>query len=282
MSTATLSQREVVELAGIAQRVAEEAATLVASGHRSRPHADKKGLRDLVTDYDKASEELLMTRLAALAPGIPVVGEEQTAETHAPEVARGGLVWYVDPLDGTTNFVHGHPFWCVAVGLMCEEQPVVGAIVAPILDMRWSGWVPLQREGDLDPTAGAAWRNGQRCRVSETSALADGLIATGFPPIRNAVPSNNFNSFVAVKLEAQGVRRCGSAAIDLSMVADGTYDGYWERRLHAWDIVAAGAVLLAAGGRITSLDGAQPDYHVGNIVATNGLIHDELLRAIKG
>jgi myo-inositol-1(or 4)-monophosphatase len=276
-----LSQRELVELAGIAQLVAEEAATLVASGHRSRPHADKKGLRDLVTDYDKASEELLMTRLAALAPGIPIVGEEQTAETRAPEVPREGLVWYVDPLDGTTNFVHGHPFWCVAVGLMCEEQPVAGAIVAPIIDMRWSGWVLLPRDGDVDTSIGAAWRNGQRCRVSETRALSDGLIATGFPPVRSVVPMNNFDSFIAVKMEAQGVRRCGSAAIDLSMVADGTYDGYWERRLHAWDIVAAGAILLAAGGRITSLEGTLPDYHAGNIVASNGLIHGELLQAIQ-
>jgi myo-inositol-1(or 4)-monophosphatase len=279
--TTTISQRDIVELAGIAQLVAEEAATLVASGHRSRPHADKKGLRDLVTDYDKASEELLMTRLAALAPGIPVVGEEQTAATHAPEVAREGLVWYVDPLDGTTNFVHGHPFWCVAVGLMCEEQPVAGAIVAPIIDMRWSGWVLPRPEGASEGPAGAAWRNGQRCQVSDTGSLTDGLIATGFPPVRNSGPGNNFDSFIAVKLEAQGVRRCGSAAIDLSMVADGTYDGYWERRLHAWDIVAAGAILLAAGGRITALDGAQPDYHIGNIVASNGLIHGDLLRAIK-
>jgi myo-inositol-1(or 4)-monophosphatase len=279
--TTTLSQRELVELAGIAQLVAEEAATLVASGHRSRPHADKKGLRDLVTEYDKASEELLITRLSGLVPGVPVVGEEQTAETHAPEVPREGLVWYVDPLDGTTNFVHGHPFWCVAVGLMWEDQPVAGAIVAPIIDMRWSGWILPPRFGDVEAPVGAAWRNGQRCRVSETPALGEGLIATGFPPVRSVVPTNNFNSFMAVKMEAQGVRRCGSAAIDLSMVADGTYDGYWERRLHAWDIVAAAAVLLAAGGRITSLEGMLPDYHIGNIVASNGLIHDELLRAIQ-
>jgi myo-inositol-1(or 4)-monophosphatase len=270
-----------MEIAGIAQLVADEAAALVLSGHRSRPRADRKGRTDLVTEFDRASEELVMMRLASLSPGVPVVGEEQTAATHAPEVPRSGLVWYVDPLDGTTNFVHGHPFWCVAVGLMSDDRPVAGAVVAPALDIRWSGWFLEPRGSGGEELLGAAWRNGQRCSVSETPVLSEGLIATGFPPIRTVVPANNFSSFIAVKLEAQGVRRCGSAAIDLCMVADGTYDGYWERGLHAWDTVAAGAILLAGGGHITSLEGGVPNYHIGHIVASNGLVHDELLRAIQ-
>jgi myo-inositol-1(or 4)-monophosphatase len=270
------------DLAGVAQQVAEEAASLVASGHRSRPHADKKGRSDLVTEFDRASEELLMTRLRALSPDIPVVGEEQTSQTHEPEVPRPGLVWYVDPIDGTTNFVHGHPFWCVAVGLMAEDQPVAGAVVAPALDIRWCGWMlPPSCPTEPDAPRGEAWRNSERCYVSGTPLLSDALIATGFPPVRTVMPANNFSSFISVKLEAQGVRRCGSAAIDICMVGDGTYDGYWERHLHAWDTVAATAILLAAGGRITSLEGGPPDYHAGNVVVSNGLVHDELLRAIS-
>ena len=128
---------------------------------------------------------------------------------------------------------------------------------------------------------GAAHRNGEPCAVSATSQLSESLLATGFPPQRDQAPENNFDSFIAVKRAAQAVRRCGSAAIDLAMVADGTYDGYWERRLHAWDMVAASAVLLAAGGTITSLDGGAPSYHAGYIAASNGRIHADLLAAIQ-
>jgi len=118
--------------------------------------------------------------------------------------------------------------------------------------------------------------------VSRTARLADALISTGFPTMREVAPANNFDSFVAVKRIAQAVRRCGSAAIDLCMVADGTYDGYWERTLKGWDTVAASALVLAAGGQITSLDGGTPNYHIGHLAASNGLLHHELLGILKG
>lgn len=261
------------DFAEVARRVAEEAAALVSAGFRSRPSIRKKGQHDLVTEYDRASEQLLVQRLGELTPGVPVVGEEQTSARAAP--GRGGLVWYVDPIDGTTNFVHGHPFWCVAVGLMENDRPIAGAVVAPMIGVRWTGWVSPAGAG------GAAFRNGQPCSVSATSRLDESLLATGFPPLRDRAPENNFASFMALKRAAQAVRRCGSAAMDLTLVADGTYEGYWERRLHAWDVVAASAVLLGAGGVITSLDGGTPSYHVGNIVASNGRIHAELVAAIQ-
>ena len=277
---ALTSGRERAEFAQLARLVAEEAAVLVASGFRSRPAITKKGQHDLVTEYDRASEALLVQRLGSLAPGLPVVAEEQSS---APDVVgRPGLVWYVDPIDGTTNFVHGHPFWCVAVGLMEDDRPVAGAVVAPMIGARWTGWVSPGRAGGEEATMpGAAHRNGEPCAVSATSQLSESLLATGFPPRRDHAPENNFDSFIAVKRAAQAVRRCGSAAIDLAMVADGTYDGYWERRLHAWDMVAASAVLLAAGGTITSLDGGAPSYHAGYIAASNGRIHADLLAAIQ-
>jgi myo-inositol-1(or 4)-monophosphatase len=259
-------------LATVALLVAEEAATLVSAGYRARPVADRKGLHDLVTEYDRASERMLAARLTSLTPGIPVVGEE--ASNGQDTGRRKGLVWYVDPLDGTTNFVHGHPIWCVAVGLMEDDQPVVGAVVAPSLAVRWMGWVDPSAQG---PTA---FRNGRPCSVSATADLQEAMIATGFPPTRDESPANNFDSFMAVKRAAQAVRRCGSAAIDLCMVADGTYDAYWERSLHAWDTVAAGAIALAAGATITALGGGPPDYHEGYLAASNGLLHDALLRAV--
>jgi len=274
-ASTTASQRS--DLASMALLVAEEAATLVVAGYRSRPRPDKKGRNDLVTEFDRASEKLLLARLSALSPQIPIVAEESSAgETHG----RPGLVWYVDPLDGTTNFVHGHPFWCVAVGLAEDEQPVAGAVVAPMLGVRWRGFVTPEAEGRPAPREGSAFRNGAPCAVSGTSDLDDALVATGFPAVRDRPPHDNFDSFIAVKRAAQGVRRCGSAAIDLCMVADGTYDGYWERSLHVWDTVAATAIVRGAGGMVTSLDGGPPDHHAGHVVASNRLVHRALLAAI--
>jgi len=258
-------------LAAIARLVAEEAGALAARGHRSRPVVDRKGRHDLVTEFDRASEALILARLGALTPAIPIVGEEGTAERTR---GRAGLVWYVDPIDGTTNFVHGHPFWCVAVGLCEDDQPIAGAVVAPSIQLSWVGWI------DPAGAASVALRNGQPCGVSGTSTLDEAMLATGFPAQRERAPDNNFDSFMAVKQRAQAVRRCGSAALDLCLVADGTYDGYWERSLHAWDTVAASAVVLAAGGRVTALDGGAMDHHAGNIVASNGRIHAKLLDAI--
>lgn len=273
---------ELLELSAIALRVAEEAAALVLAGFRAGPrglHVEEKGPHDLVTEFDRASEDLLVARLDALTPGVAVVGEEQSAARR--EEPRGGLVWYVDPLDGTTNFVHGHPFWCVSVGLMDDDVPVAGAVVAPALGLRWTGFRPREpgpRDAARAPVStaaidGEARRNGERCTVSATASLQRAMVATGFPPIRDRAPDNNFDAFMTVKRNAQAVRRCGSAAIDLCMVADGTYDAYWERRLYAWDVAAGSAIVRGAGGVITALDGGAPNYPTGNIVASNGLVH---------
>jgi myo-inositol-1(or 4)-monophosphatase len=280
--SAATSASQRADLAQVALLVAEEAATLVAVGYRSRPRPDKKGRHDLVTEFDRRSEELLVSRLGSLLPGVPVVGEEETAGGETKR--RPGLVFYVDPLDGTTNFVHGHPFWCVSVGLMEDEHPIVGAVVAPVLGLRWHGFVDPGAHGRLSPDgsrASTAVRNGAPCAVSATTDLEDALVATGFPAIRDHAPHNNFDSFIAVKRVAQAVRRCGSAEIDLCMVADGTYDAYWERSLHAWDTAAGSALVLGAGGAVTALDGGPPDYHVGHVVASNALVHRAILDALR-
>jgi myo-inositol-1(or 4)-monophosphatase len=265
--------------------VAEEAATLVASGYRSRPRTMQKGRNDLVTEYDKASEDLLIARLGSLSPGIRVIGEETGG--GRPSASSEALVWYVDPVDGTTNFAHGHPFWCVSVGLMERNLPVAGAVVAAALGVRWVGWVyptdpsrPTRGEPGGEPR-GSAFRNGKPCSVSGTQSVSEALLATGFPAVRDNPPHDNFASFLSVKRSSRAVRRCGAAAIDLCMVADGTYDGYWERRLYPWDTAAGVAILTAAGGIVTSLDGSKPDYFEGSVVATNGLIHADVVKGIS-
>jgi myo-inositol-1(or 4)-monophosphatase len=263
-----LSSPETAELLRVALEAAREAAELVGRGWRERPAVEHKGAVDLVTSFDRASERLLRERLASTA--FPCVGEEQGGECAADDEPT----WYVDPLDGTTNFVHGHPFYCVSVGLLLGVCPVLGAVVAPALGTEWTGVAP-------SPTApGVSARNGVACRVSGVTTFGDALLATGFPYDRKTSPDNNFDAFVAIKKRAQAVRRCGSAALDLCLVADGTYDGYWEKKLKAWDLAAGAAIVLGAGGRISSFDGGDADVTSGHLIATNGMIHEELVRTL--
>ncbi|HEY3667754.1 MAG TPA: inositol monophosphatase family protein [Polyangiaceae bacterium] len=253
--------RSPEQLARIAFDVASEAAQILIGGFRKHPAVTEKGRADLVTEYDLASERLIRQRLAELTPEIAIVGEEQggTAATG------GALTWYCDPLDGTTNFVHGHFFFCVSIGVAEAGRPIAGAVVAPALSSHWLGW-----------QGGPALRNGEPCRVSSTAKLEHALVATGFPSDRTQAPANNFEAFIRVKPRVRGVRRCGSAALDLCLVADGTYDAYWERRLNAWDLMAGSALVLAAGGTLSALDGTPPDLSVGHVLASNGRIHSEL------
>jgi myo-inositol-1(or 4)-monophosphatase len=242
---------------------ARNAAVLVEKGWRKRPAADFKRARvDLVTQFDRESEELLREQLTRTTP-YPVVGEEAGGQRAEGE---GAPTWYVDPLDGTTNFVHGHPFWCVSVGLVAGADPILGVVVAPSLRLEWTGAARI-----------GSHRNGEPCAVSDVAALDDALLATGFPFDRRTTDDNNFDAFVAIKKKCQAVRRCGSAAIDLCFVADGTYDGYWEKKLGAWDVAGGSAILLAAGGRVSDHEGRRADVTKGNVVATNGRIHDELV-----
>jgi myo-inositol-1(or 4)-monophosphatase len=245
--------------AAIALEVATEAGAFVlGNGYRKRPAPTAKAKHDLVTEFDLKSEALIRERLAAATPDLGIVGEEGGG-TEKP------LSWFCDPIDGTTNFVHGHPFWCVSIGLLENGTPVAGAVVAPALGVTWWGY-----------RGGAAQRDGQPCKVSETADLEQALVGTGFPSDRQTAPGNNLDTFVRVQKVVRGARRCGSAAMDMCMVADGTYDAYWERRLNAWDIAAGAAIVLAAGGRITALDGGPVDLHVGHVIASNGRVHDGL------
>ena len=257
--------RSPEQLAQIAFEVAAEAAQILLAGFRKHPAVREKARADLVTEYDLASERLIRERLAERTPEIAIVAEELggTAATGS------GLTWYCDPLDGTTNFVHGHFFFCVSIGVAEAGVPIAGAVVAPALSTHWLAWA-----------GGPALRNGEPCQVSDTSELGQALVATGFPSDRSQPASNNLAAFGSVKKQVRGVRRCGSAAIDLCLVADGTYDAYWERRLNAWDVMAGSALVLAAGGKLSALDGTPPDLSVGHILASNGRIHDHLLNLI--
>jgi myo-inositol-1(or 4)-monophosphatase len=249
------------------------AAAYLMTGYRTRPRATSKGVIDFVTEFDLGSEARL---LEALRPwGIPIVAEESAkAGLQAPDPAQG-LSLHLDPLDGTTNYVHGHPFFAVSIGLLCGDEAIAGLVVAPALGVTW------RCDPAPEPLAlRNALRNDVACCVSPTAALGEALLSTGFPYDRQTSPDNNFAEFVALKRIARGVRRCGSAAIDLCLVADGTYDGYWERKLNSWDLVAGAAMVRAAGGALSSFAGAAADLRSGAVVATNGRLHDALVREL--
>ena len=266
-----MNDDELERILTTARSAAHEAAELVRTGFRKHPVVEHKGAVDLVTSYDRNSETLLRERLGP-ALGFAIVGEEQGGR-----YASDTPTFFIDPIDGTTNFVHGHPFWCVSVGLVVDAQPVLGVVVAPSLGLEWYGYLAKSgKHRAVRRTLGDAGRD-EQCAVSPMSKFSDSLLATGFPYDRRTSPDNNFDAFVAIKQKCQAVRRCGSAAIDLCLVADGTYEGYWERKLRPWDIAAGIALVHAAGGRVSEFEGGAGCIASGHVVATNGHIHDALL-----
>jgi myo-inositol-1(or 4)-monophosphatase len=224
-----------------------------------------KGDVDLVTQADLASEELVRRRLGQRFPGHAVLGEERgsTGEETAP--AR----WLVDPLDGTTNFSHGHPFFAVSIGLEADGALQVGVVHAPALGLTWTA-----RRG------GGATRCRGPARVSRVATLSEALVASGFPANRRTAADDNTAEWARGVKRAQGMRRCGAAAIDLAFVADGTYDAYWEKRLNPWDMAAGAVLVTEAGGRVTGLDGSPLPPWPATVVASNGLLHGQLTELI--
>jgi myo-inositol-1(or 4)-monophosphatase len=251
----------------VAVGIAREAGQILLEGWGTRPAIGFKGEDiNLVTEFDKRSEALIVERLAAAFPEDRVVAEEGTTRGDAGGAQR---VWYVDPLDGTTNFAHGMPLFSVSLGLAIDRRPVLGVVEAPALGWTFAG----------TSTGGGSTFNGRPIGPSRVDKLAGGLLVTGFPYQRKPV-QNNMSEFAAMTGAAQGTRRLGSAALDLCFVACGWLDGYWERALHAWDLVGGAAIVLGAGGQVTDLDGGVFDGETGRILASNGLIHDEMQRVL--
>ena len=229
----------------------------------------KSSPRDLVTDYDVDSERLIREHLGRAAPGIPIVGEEGGADAAA---AASDRRWLVDPIDGTVNFAHGLPLWSVSIALEDATGPAVGVVVAPALG--WRFWASRGGGAWSGPAVGAA---PERLAVSTADDLAQALLVTGFPYDRATHPVNNFAEWEHFQRVAGACRRLGCASLDLCLVARGWIDGYWERRLSPWDIAAGALIVAEAGGRVTDTRGGRFDAHSGEVVASGGGIHDQLI-----
>ncbi|TAM78392.1 inositol monophosphatase [bacterium] len=218
---------------------------------------------DLVTQADRASEELLRARLLGARPGSAFYGEETGATA-----GTSGERWIVDPLDGTTNFVHAFPFFCVSIGYERDGVMEIGVVYNPALDELYSA-----RRGC------GATRNGEALHVSKTTALSEALLCTGFMPGPGGL-GRNLENFVQLSDRSHAVRRVGAAALDLCYVALGAFDGFWEYGLHPWDVAAGSLIVSEAGGRVTNGEGSPFTFDAPVIVASNGAIHDEILALI--
>ncbi len=256
-----------------ASEIAREAGARLREFYAQGVETEYKGDVDLVTVADRAVEKLIRTRLGEVFPAHGIYGEEGTRERM-----EGEFRWYVDPLDGTTNFAHGFPQFCVSMGL--EHRP---ASLKPEQDGTLAAGIvydPLRDELFTAEHGGGAQLNGKTIHVSRRRDLAESLLATGFPS-RKRHSSPNIHFYQEFTLRSHGVRRAGSAALDLAYIACGRLDGFWEFNLNPWD-TAAGILLIAeAGGRITDFEGRPFRLDSRETLASNGLIHDELIALFR-
>jgi myo-inositol-1(or 4)-monophosphatase len=257
------------EFAHVADGIARQAGALLRGFYAKGVATEYKGDVDLVTEADRASEALIVEKLKAAFPAHGVYGEEGTRSAMESEYR-----WYVDPLDGTTNFAHGFPAFCVILGLERRAAGLApdadGEIVAGVI------YDPLRDEMFSAERGKGAWLNGKRISVSKTKTLQESLTATGFPS-KKRHDSPNIHFYQEVTLRSHGVRRAGSAGLDLAYVACGRLDGFWEFNLNPWDTSAGVLLVEEAGGSVTHFDGGKFTLDSREVLATNGLIQGEIV-----
>jgi myo-inositol-1(or 4)-monophosphatase len=239
--------------------IAQEAGKILREEFDRPPEIAYKGDADLVTQADKRSERLIVERLTRYFPDHGIVAEEGTGHEGTSEFR-----WHVDPLDGTTNFAHGYPCFCVSLGLAQGDTLLAGVVFNPIYNELYAA---ARGQG--------ATLNGKPIHVSKVATLATSLLCTGFPTHKRA-GSPNIHYYWDFTLRSHGVRRDGSAALDLACVAAGRFEGFWEFGLNKWDVAAGALLVEEAGGKVSDFSG-QP-YELGGpmILATNGLVHEEV------
>jgi len=244
--------------------IAREAGALLMGYFHRRVKVEYKGDVDLVTEADRASEALITRRIRERWPEHNIMGEEGTRTEQGSEYR-----WYVDPLDGTTNFAHAYPVFCVSLGLEHKDARVAAVVFDPTRDEMFTA-----------QKGGGAFLNGQPIRVSAVSDLGECLVATGFPSHKRHKNPNIF-FYHQITLKTHGVRRAGSAALDLCNVASGRFDGFWEFNLNPWDTAAGVLILEEAGGRVTRFDGQPFRIDSRETLASNGRVHEALLKEFQ-
>jgi myo-inositol-1(or 4)-monophosphatase len=257
-------QHHMDERFALAQDLIQRAGSLVRDGFRQPKQVEHKGAIDLVTQFDRLSESLIVDGIRSRFPQDALLAEEGGGH------GRGALRWLIDPLDGTVNYAHGVPIFSLSIALYEGDQPQFGLI-----------YDPLREEMFAAQAGRGSFLNGEAVHVSATSSLHNSLLVTGFAYDVHTNPDNNLDEFAAFHLQTQGVRRLGSAAIDLAYVAAGRLDGYWELKVGAWDVAAGILLVREAGGIATRVDGS-PDVLQAplSILAANPDLHAAMLRVL--
>ena len=244
---------------------AREAGAIVREGFGSAHRPERKGRIDLVTEFDRRSEALLISRITERFPGHGILAEESGAHEREDAPAR----WVLDPLDGTTNFAHNYPFFAVSVAVEVEGRPIAGAVYDPVRDEMFAAARGL-----------GATLDGRPARVSSIGRIEDALLVTGFPYDVRERPERVMPAFEAFLRRAQGIRRDGSAALNLCYVAIGRFDGFWEPMLSPWDTAAGSLIVAEAGGRVTDYAGGEFRLTGCPILASNGLLHPAMMEVL--
>jgi myo-inositol-1(or 4)-monophosphatase len=229
---------------------------------------DKKGVIDLVTEIDVEIEREFRAMIAARFPDHEVLGEE-FASGDRDRIPQ--FCWVFDPIDGTTNYAHGLPIFCSSLALEVDGQPLVAAV-----------YDPSRKELFTAERGQGARLNGDPLKVSGATTLIDSLLVTGFHYDVHKDSGDVLALFATFITQARAVRRLGSAALDLCYVAAGRFDGFWEKKLQPWDVAGGSLIVAEAGGRVTTMAGAPYSSREGSVLATNGLIHTQMLRTIRG
>jgi myo-inositol-1(or 4)-monophosphatase len=263
MSTEHISSVILLEAAVAAGK---QAGALLLEYANSGFRVEYKNAINLVTDADRAAEQCVIDYIGTRFPTHRFLAEERGRVEGTPSP----YLWIIDPLDGTTNFAHGYPAYCVSIGLEYNGHCILGVIFDP---SRNELFTATENHG--------AYLNGQPLQVSRTSTLDRSLLVTGFAYDIRETSRNNLDHFATFSLQAQGVRRTGSAALDLCYVAAGRFDGFWEVRLNPWDMAAGAVIVQEAGGRLTNFSGNDLSIYGHELVASNGHIHQAMLQILK-
>jgi len=249
------------DFAQLGKEVALEAGQLLLDRFRTEFGISHKGVVNLVTEVDLAAEELIVSRIRQSFPGHTILAEERYSQVRGK-----GITWVIDPLDGTTNYAHGYPVFSVSIGLEIDGEIQWGAV-----------FDPTRNELFAAAKGRGATCNGAPIKISKAASLTASLLATGFPYDIQTDHRNNLENFCAFAVHVQGIRRAGSAALDLCYVAAGRYDGFWEFKLKPWDCAAGSLIVREAGGIVSNFSGQPLDIYKGEIAASNGLIHQAML-----
>ena len=249
----------------VALDAAHQAGDLLREKFGTALHIDKKGRINVVTEADLASEKLIRAIITSKFPDHEILGEEGGLTIHS-----GAPRWVVDPLDGTTNFAQGYPFFSVSIALEMGGVPVVGVVHDP-----------THKETFYASKGGGAYLNGKPIRVSDHRVFEEALLVTGMPYDVGDDPDLHVDMFKAMLVKARGIRRDGSAALDLSYIACGRFDAYWEVGLHPWDVAAGLVIVNEAGGKVTNYTNTPHNMMCRDLVASNSHMHPQMLQVLQ-